>query len=105
MQAQQFRAIVEQLGDLSPVQRDAIIDALSAKGSGEEVIALIETRFAAAPTCGHYGKADFKPLGSASDLKRYMCKSCERSFYALTGTPLAGLQVAREMARLRPCIG
>lgn len=93
MKAQEFRAFVEQLGDLSPVQRDAIVDALSAKGSGEEVIALIETRFAAAPTCGHCGKADFKPWGSASDLKRYMCKACERSFNALTGTPLAGLRL------------
>ncbi len=93
MKAQDFRALVEQLGDLSQVQRDALVEALSAKGAGEEVVAMIETRFAAAPACGHCGEVDFKPWGSASDLKRYMCKACGRTFNALTGTPLAGLRL------------
>ena len=93
MKAQDFRTLVEQLGDLSQVQRDALVEALTAKGSGEEVVALIETRFAAAPSCGHCGEADFKPWGSASGLKRYMCKACERTFNALTGTPLSGLRL------------
>ncbi len=68
MKAHEFQAVVERLGDLSQVQRDALIEALSAKGSGEEVVALIEARFAAAPACGHCGEVDFKPWGSASDL-------------------------------------
>ena len=93
MKAQDFRALVEQLGDLSQVQREALVEALSAKGSGGEVVALIETRFVAAPACGHCGEVNFKPWGSASDLKRYMCKSCGRTFNALTGTPLAGLRL------------
>ena len=93
MKAQDFRALIEQLGDLSLVQREALVEALSAKGSGGEVVALIETRFAAAPACGHCGEVNFKPWGSASDLKRYMCKSCGRTFNALTGTPLAGLRL------------
>jgi transposase-like protein len=93
MKAQDFRTLVEQLGDLSQVQREALVEALSAKGWGAEVVALIETRFAAAPCCGHCGKADFKPWGSASGLKRYMCKACARTFNALTGTPLSRLRL------------
>ena len=93
MKSQDFRALVEQLGDLSQVQRDALVEALSAKGSGEDVVVMIETRFAASPSCGHCGEADFKPWGSASGLKRYWCKACERTFNALTGTPLAGLRL------------
>ena len=93
MKAQDFQALVEQLGDLSQVQREALVEALTATGSGEEVVALIETRFAAAPACGHCGAVDFKPWGSASGLKRYMCKACARTFNALTGTPLAGLRL------------
>lgn len=92
MKAKDFQAIVERLGDFTEVQRDALIEALSAKGGDSEVIALIETRFAAAPACGHCGEADFKFWGSASGLKRYMCKSCGRTFNALTGTPLARLR-------------
>ena len=93
MKAVDFRTLVEQLGDLSQTQREALVEALTAKGSDEEVIALIETRFAAAPACGHCGSAEFKLWGSASDLKRYKCKACGRTFNALTGTPLAGLRL------------
>jgi len=93
MKAQDFRELVEQLGDLSEVQREVLVEALSAEGSGEEVIAMIETRFAAAPVCGHCGEADFRPWGRASDLKRYKCNACGRTFNALTGTPLAGLRL------------
>ena len=93
MKARDFRALVEQLGDISQVQRDALVEALTAKGSGDQVIALIEMRFAAAPACGHCGSNEFEPWGSASDLKRYMCRTCERTFNALTGTPLAGLRL------------
>jgi len=57
------------LGDLSQVQRDALVEALTAKGSGEKVVAMIETRFTATPSCGHCGEVDFKPWGSASGLK------------------------------------
>lgn len=92
MKAQDFRTLVEQLGDLTQVQREALVEALSAKGSGDEVIGLIETRFAAAPACGHCGSAEFKLWGSASGLKRYHCGVCGRTFNALTGTPLAGLR-------------
>ena len=64
MKAQDFQALFEQLGDLRQVQREALVEALTATGSGGEVVALIETRFAAAPTCGHCGATDFKPWGS-----------------------------------------
>jgi hypothetical protein len=70
VKAQDFRVLIEQLGDLSEIQREALVEALTATGSGEEVVALIETRFAAARACGHCGAADFKPWGSASGLKR-----------------------------------
>ena len=53
MKALDFRTLVEQTGDLSTVQCDALVAVLIAKGSANEVVALIETRFAAAPTCGH----------------------------------------------------
>ena len=95
MKAQEFRTLVEQLGDLSAVQRDAIIAALTSGGSANEVTALIETRFAAAPTCGHCKSEIISSWGrdgsKATRLKRYMCKSCGRTFNALTGTPLAQL--------------
>ena len=91
MRAEDFRAFVEQLNDLSEVQRAALVAALAGKSAASEAVALIETRFAAAPCCGHCKSERFGPWGHASGLKRYKCKDCGRTFNALTGTPLAQL--------------
>jgi len=93
MKARDFQAFIEQLGDLSQLQRDALVAALSASGAGNEVIAIIETRFAAAPACGHCSSGNIRGWGSASKLKRYKCRDCDRTFNALTGTPLAQLHL------------
>ncbi len=91
MKAQDFRVLVEQLGDLTEVQRAALTAALAGKGSANEAIALIEMRFAASPACGHCKSESFGTWGQASGLRRYKCKDCGRTFNALTGTPLAQL--------------
>jgi transposase-like protein len=91
MKTQEFQAVIEQLGDLSEVQRSALVAALKGDGSANDVIALIETRFAVAPVCGHCKSAAFGSWGVASGLRRYKCKCCSRTFNALTGTPLAQL--------------
>ena len=92
MKIKDFRVLVAELGLLTPVQRSAVIAALSSKGSAGDVVALIEAEFAKAPACGHCGSEAFSKWGVATGMKRYMCKSCERTFNALTGTPLAHLQ-------------
>lgn len=91
MKAQDFRGLIEQLGDLTEVQRSALAAALAGKGSGNEAIALIEMQFSAAPACGHCKSERFGSWGHASGLRRYMCRDCHRTFNALTGTPLAQL--------------
>ena len=91
MKTQDFRTLVEQLGDLTDVQRTALAAALAGKGSENEAIAMIETRFAAEPCCGHCKSKCFGTWGHASGLRRYKCKDCSRTFNALTGTPLAQL--------------
>jgi transposase-like protein len=91
MKAQDFRGFIEQLGDLTEVQRSALAAALAGKGSGNEAIALIEMQFSAAPACGHCKSERFGSWGHASGLRRYKCRDCHRTFNALTGTPLAQL--------------
>ncbi len=91
MKALDFKALVEQLGDLTEVQRTALSAALSGSGSQNEAIALIETRFAAEPCCGHCKSEKFGAWGHANGLRRYKCKDCGRTFNALTGTPMAQL--------------
>ena len=89
MKTTEFKGLIEQLGELTDVQRTALMAALNSKGSANEAIALIETRFAAAPACGHCKSERFGTWGWASGLRRYKCKECKRTFNALTGTPLA----------------
>jgi transposase-like protein len=91
MDTKEFRTLLEQLGELSEVQRTALAAALAGGGSADEAIALIEMRFAAEPACGHCRSIRFMGWGRASGLKRYKCKDCARTFNALTGTPLAQL--------------
>jgi transposase-like protein len=91
MDTKEFRLFVEQMDNLTAVQRTALGAALSGKGPANEAIALIEMQFASAPACGHCKSERFITWGHANDLRRYKCKSCNRTFNALTGTPLAQL--------------
>ena len=91
MEGKGFQALVAQLGDLTDVQREALITALKRKLPVNEAVGLIETRFDADPVCAHCGSRHVGGWSSANGLKRYRCKDCLRTFNALTGTPLAQL--------------
>lgn len=91
MEAKGFQALVARLGDLTAVQRKALIAALKGKLPSKETLKLIETRFDASPACGHCGSEHVGGWSSANGMKRYRCKDCGRTFNALTGTPLAQL--------------
>lgn len=91
MNASGFQALVAQLGDLSEVQREALLAALKRKLPAAEAIALIDTRFKADPCCGHCGSHAVGKWASQNGLARYRCKDCGKTFNALTGTPLAQL--------------
>lgn len=93
MKAKEFRALIADLGALTPVQKGAVMSALNASGCAGEAVAMIEAEFAKAPACGHCGSEAFSKWGIATGMRRYMCKSCERTFNALTGTPLAHLHM------------
>ena len=91
MEAEDFRGLVEQLADLTEVQRMALQAVLAGKSSANEAVAMIETRFEVAPACGHCGSERCGTWGQASGLRRSKCRDCHRTFNALTGTPLAQL--------------
>jgi hypothetical protein len=50
MDTKEFRLFVEQMDNLTAVQRTALSAALSGTGPANEAIALIEMQFASAPT-------------------------------------------------------
>ena len=95
MEAKNFQALVEQLSELTTAQREALVEAISTKSSVNDAIRMIETRFAAAPRCGHCHAGTVTTWAKPSKINplvRYKCKACGKTFNALTGTPLAHLQ-------------
>ena len=91
MEAKHFQALVDQLSALTKEQRDALVEAVRSRASATDAISLIDARFATAPQCPH---CKSKNVGTWSKTKpaRYMCKACETTFSALTGTPLETLR-------------
>ncbi len=92
MKSTEFKAWMESIGRLSRNQRDRLRKRLERKGDADEVIALIESNQDNKPACPHCQGTDLYRWGKVSELQRYRCRQCNRTFNALTGTPLARLR-------------
>ena len=53
MKTAQFQKLIEQLGELSPEQREVLAKALTGGSEAAETVALIEARFTETTTCPH----------------------------------------------------
>jgi transposase-like protein len=67
--------------------------AQSSNLPGSDVVAELGQRRVDSVGCPHCHSCDVVHWGKASDLPRYRCKGCQRTFNALTNTPLAGLRM------------
>ena len=92
MEAKHFQALVDQLSALTKEQRDALIAAVKTRASATDAISLIDARFATAPQCPHCKSKNVGTWSKPKPLTRYMCKACDTTFSALTGTPLETLR-------------
>jgi Ca2+-binding RTX toxin-like protein len=66
----------------------AVLDELGGLTSVLRCRCSVRIRVAKAPACGHCGSKNVSKWGKATAMKRYMCRACDRTFNALTGTPL-----------------
>ena len=69
-----------------------------AERSGPASIAQLGQHRVASVGCPHCDNREVVGWGHASDLPRYRCKSCKRTFNALTKTPLANLRMKDKWA-------
>jgi len=97
MKAAQFQRLIEEVGTLTPEQREALAKVLAGGGDAAETTALIEARFADKARCPHC-QGEGQKWGFAAGLRRYRCRSCKKSFNALTKTPLAFLKKRDKLA-------
>lgn len=88
----EFKELLSSLCGLSHHQRNVAKAALNRQTDLPEVLELVETRFELKLACPHCAGVRLSRYGSASGLQRYRCRSCRKTFNALTGTPLARLR-------------
>jgi len=93
MKAEGFRKLTSELEQLTPHQKQVLVDRLRTTGQSTG-----GTRLGAKPgerascLCPHCGGKKVSRWGMASGLQRYRCGGCKATFNALTGTPLARLR-------------
>ena len=92
MKGREFQQLIAETGKLTATQRQTLATVLSGQGGWAEVAALIEARFSENAQCPHCQDVRVRPWGRSCGLARYRCRSCGKSFNALTGTPLARLR-------------
>jgi transposase-like protein len=92
MREADFEVLLRLVERLSMEQRATLGRALAAASDEPETVRLLEAAFASAPHCPHCGATELQRWGYASELRRYRCKACRKTFDALTGTSLARLR-------------
>ncbi len=91
MDRARFRDWVSSMDELTATQRREAAAVLSDPPEGEASLAAIELGVGEERRCPHCGTGGAVSRGKSRGLRRYRCKSCGRTFGALTGTALSGL--------------
>jgi len=92
MKSTEFKVWMRSIERMNRNQRDKLRQRLEGKENADEIIALIERKQNDKPACPYCEATELYHWGKASELQRYRCRQCSRTFNALTGTPLARLR-------------
>ncbi len=92
MKADGFSDLIKAIHQLDHYQRKTLSIALAEFSDTSQAFELIESHFDSVGVCPHCGHSKLYRHGSALGLQRYRCRTCHRTFNALTGTPLARLR-------------
>ncbi len=93
MKQEKFSALLREIETgLSNDQAEQLGVFLTTLGDEGEVFSIIEKRLDDDPKCPHCGETKLYRHGMAHGLRRYKCTGCNKTFNALTGTPLARLR-------------
>ena len=89
MRHRELKKLLSQAAKLTAGQRRELLARLGALNDTAQVVQVIESRPLSCPDCQG---VRLVRNGQASGLQRYKCRACNRTFNALTGTPLAHLR-------------
>ena len=88
----EMNVLLSLIGELSDSERNTLREALDNEASRERIIRIIESPLRKKRECVYCRSHHVVKWGSSHNLQRYRCGDCNKTFNALTGTPLAGLQ-------------
>ena len=83
-----FSQLLQHLKSLTPLQKERVEDTLHHTNAIDKLSIAISNP----ETCPHCSSPHYQKWGIRSNLQRYHCNSCNKTFNALTGTPLARLR-------------
>ena len=83
-----FSKLLQQLKSLTPFQKERVEETLHHTDAIDTLSKAIESP----RSCPHCASIHYQKWGVRSNLSRYYCSDCKRTFNALTGTPLARLR-------------
>jgi transposase-like protein len=92
MKTAEFKKLIAAISELNHQQRNSLLTALNQQVNKSKILEIIEASFDGKHICPHCSGAKLYRHRLASGLQRYYCKSCKRTFNALTCTPLAHLR-------------
>ena len=104
MKRSAFNRFLEKIPELSHQQRLETRENLENDDDLKKVCDLIEKRIENNPHCPHCSGKSFVKHGIRNNLNRYKCKSCGKTFNALTGTPLAKLRKKKLWLQYADCL-
>ncbi len=91
MDRKAFLAWLSEVDTLSEAQKVEVGEVLAGRPAGEASVAAVEMGVGEDRTCPHCGAHGAVANGKSRGMQRYLCRSCNRTFGAVTGTPLSGL--------------
>jgi transposase-like protein len=93
MRKRELAKLIGMLGGLTRDQRQVVAAELSAAENRVAAVDIVEGLLPGRPRCPHCSGDCTVRNGHANGLQRHKCRSCGKTFNALTGTPLAGLHL------------
>lgn len=92
MRNREMKRMLAEVSKLTPAQRSVMQQALREQGEAAQAVEVVQARMGSLPACPHCGCKHVVRNGQVSELQRFKCRGCAKTFNALTGTPLARLR-------------
>lgn len=91
MKQDEFDQLTTAIESLSPSQRHQLVERLQHPEAIPAIIEHLEQQLQCQLRCPHCDHDQIYRWGTLKGIQRYRCRSCQKTFTALTGTPLAHL--------------